>query len=199
MKIHFLIPVLCLLAGPCLGAGSTNGEPRLVDLRCEHLHNPLGIDMLTPRLSWRMDTQKRGAKQTAYRILVAGSLEKLNEHTGDLWDSGKVESDQSHIIPYAGTPLRSEMPCFWKVMVWDQEGNPSGWSPPAHWSMGLLDEKDPSSPEGFAAAGWEAEWIGLDSHPNSKNADTRYGERKTKSARDTSKEEWHKYISAEIK
>lgn len=167
-----------------------------IALRSEYLANPEGIDTRFPRLSWQMQSSERGAKQSAYRVLVASSLELLNQNQGDLWDSGKVVSDQSHIVPYAGKPLHSEMTCFWKVKIWpalsevegDQDEQPSEWSAPAYWSMGLLDEAD-----------WGARWIGLDSHPNSMNVDARYGERKTKSVRDTDKEEWHQYISAEIK
>ena len=159
-----------------------------VALRCEYLTNPEGIDLTTPRLSWKLKTDEPAEHQRAYRILVASSRDQLQKNVGDLWDSGKVESDQSHIIDYAGKPLQSTMPCFWKVMVWNSDNEPSDWSEPARWSMGLLKSDE-----------WEAQWIGLDSHPNSKHADALYGERKTKSARDTSKEEWHKYISAEIK
>ena len=64
-------------------------------LRCEYLKNPLGIEEVTPRVSWRLQSDQRGQKQEAYQILVASSTEKLNKDIGDLWDSGKVNSDQS--------------------------------------------------------------------------------------------------------
>jgi alpha-L-rhamnosidase len=161
--------------------------PVVKNLRCEYLKNPLGIDVVNPRLSWMMESGERGQKQTAYQILVASTPEILAKDQGDLWDSGKVASDQSHVIPYAGKPMQSEMPCFWKVMVWDREGTASPWSEAAMWSMGLLE------PEA-----WQAKWIGLDSHPVDKDADS--GEkRKTRSPKEMSKEEWHEYITAEIK
>ena len=123
-------------------------------LRCEYRIDPLGIDVLTPRLSWTLETvdpANRGERQTAYRILVATNREKLDGDKGDLWDTGKVESDETTHIVYAGKPLGSEVECWWKVRVWDKNGNPSEWSEPARWTMGLLDEED-----------WKAKWIGYD-------------------------------------
>jgi alpha-L-rhamnosidase len=99
----------------------------------------------------------RGVKQTAYQILVASSEKLLKEGKGDLWDSGKVESDQSLQIVYAGKPLTSRMQCYWKVRVWTfteprtLNPEPSLWSAPAYWTMGLLEPDD-----------WTAEWIGHD-------------------------------------
>lgn len=119
-------------------------------LRCENLENPLGIDATQPRLSWIMESTKQNVKQTAYQILVASSEEKLAHNTGDLWDSGKVASDQSILVPYAGTALLSREQCFWKVRIWNGHSK-SGWSGPAFWSMGILHPDE-----------WHAKWIGLD-------------------------------------
>jgi alpha-L-rhamnosidase len=122
------------------------------DLRCENLESPLGIDVAQPRLSWILNSNDRGQKQTAFQILVASSENNLNAGTGDLWDSGKIGSDQSIQLKYAGKPLVSDEGCFWKVRVWDKDGIVSAWSKPAHWSMGLLNPAD-----------WDgAKWIGLD-------------------------------------
>ena len=114
---------------------------RAADLRCEYLANPLGIDVARPRLSWVIEAvhpADRGLKQSAYRVLVASSEQALDAGTGDLWDSGKVASDQSAQVVYGGKSLASGTPAFWKVEVWDQAGNSSGWSAAAKWSMGLL-------------------------------------------------------------
>ena len=116
-------------------------------LRCEYRINPLGIDEASPRLTWRVESKKRGAKQSAYHILVASSAEQLAKNTGDLWDSGKVTSDNSVNITYAGQPLTSRQLCFWKVLVWDGQGDAS-WSKPASWAMGLLKDGD-----------WQADYI----------------------------------------
>ena len=90
-------------------------------LRCEHLANPLGIDVVEPRLSWQLKSQSptRGQYQTAARILVASSPEKLENNEGDLWDSGKVDTGQSILVPYQGTKLVSRQCYWWKVMVWN--------------------------------------------------------------------------------
>jgi len=129
-----------------------------VNLRCEYLTNPLGIDVCEPRLGWKLTSNQRGQKQTAYRVLVATSQVTLNKNVGDLWDSGRVESDQSSQIVYKGKQLTSTMQCFWKVMVWDKDAKPSAWSAPARWSMGLLARKD-----------WQAKWIGYDKLPPLKD------------------------------
>ena len=125
-----------------------------VDLRCEYRKNPLGIDALEPRLSWILrvpDPTARGQVQTAYQILAASSEELLRKDYGDLWDSGKVESDHSVQVSYKGKPLVSRNRVWWKVRVWDNAGGPSSWSESAFWSMGLLKAED-----------WKAKWIGLD-------------------------------------
>ena len=124
------------------------------ELRCENRENPLGVDVVKPRLSWIIkDTRQngvvRGQKQTAYQVLAASTLEILAEGKGDLWDSGKVASDQNILVAYAGKPLVSRLRCYWKVRVWDKDGAVSAWSDAATWTMGLLT---PDS--------WNAKWIG---------------------------------------
>src|SRR5580700_6393591 len=89
----------------------------VAELRCEDLTNPLGIDTTSPRLSWMLHSSRRDQSQTAYQILVASSSRKLADNEGDLWDSGKVVSDQSIQVSYAGTALPSRAECFWKVRV----------------------------------------------------------------------------------
>jgi hypothetical protein len=131
-----------LLAGICPAAVTPQ------NLRCEYLTNPLGLDAGSPRLSWILSSDQRGESQAAYQILVASSAELLNADTGDLWDSGKVVSDESAQIVYAGKTLVSRESCFWKVRAWDRDGQPGAWSPIAQWQMGLLAPTD-----------WTAQWI----------------------------------------
>lgn len=136
-----------------LGVPFTTAQAALKvgDLRCEYLTNPQGIDATAPRLSWISSSDQRNQHQTAYRILVASSLDKLQHDEGDLWDSGRVESDRSIQIPFGGKPLTPHIECFWKVRTWDQDAKESAWSEPANWSMGLLEPAD-----------WNAKWIGLE-------------------------------------
>jgi alpha-L-rhamnosidase len=118
------------------------------DLRCEYLLSPQGIDVAQPRLSWKLESPQRGQKQTAYRVLVASTREKLDADQGDVWDSGKVDSEQSIHVPYAGAALASFAGYWWKAQAWDKDGNPSGWSEPASWTMGVLRPEE-----------WQGKWI----------------------------------------
>ena len=116
-----------------------------VELRCEYLQEPLGIDVEQPRLSWKLkaaNADQRGQAQTAYRILVASSEELLAGDKGDLWDSGEVKSGQSQLVDYGGSALSSGMRCYWKVQVRDEGQALSVWSKPVRWSMGVLKTRD---------------------------------------------------------
>ena len=129
----------------------------VLNLRCEYLQNPLGLDESHPRLSWRVESSERGEKQTAYEILVASELSRLD--LPNLWDSDKVTNSQTINIVYAGKPLASRRRCFWKVKVWNQDGQPSEWSEAAKWTMGLLKPDD-----------WKADYITFrDTSPISKS------------------------------
>ncbi|GLB49608.1 alpha-L-rhamnosidase [Neptunitalea lumnitzerae] len=122
-------------------------------LKCEILDNPLGIDVLNPRLSWQLFASENNVYQEGYQILVASSEEKLNHNQVDLWDSGKVASDNSIHVKYAGKPLKDKEDAYWKVKVWTNKGE-TQWSETAHWSMGIL-----------TYANWKStRWIGYD-HP----------------------------------
>lgn len=130
--------------------------PLLTLLRCEGRDNPVGVDAATPQLSWQLnpaDNTVRGLRQTAYQVLVASTPELLAKDQGNLWDSGKVASDATNQIAYAGKPLASSAVAFWKVRVWSEAiGNasstPSPWSSPASWTVGVLSADD-----------WHASWI----------------------------------------
>ncbi len=119
-----------------------------IGLNCEYLENPIGLDTPEPRLGWVLESNERAQKQSAYQILVASSSALLDQDNGNLWDSGRVSSDQSLQVGYAGKPLRSGQRCFWKVRVWDQDGTASPYSAPATWDMGLLSAQD-----------WQGQWI----------------------------------------
>ena len=132
----------------------TRGPKAPVRLRCEYLVDPLGIEVTDPRLSWEVIDPRRGAVQTAYQVLVASTPEGLAAGKGHLWDTGRVASDQSVHVAYAGRKLRSRTRCHWKVRTWDAAGKASPWSRPALWTMGLLKRSD-----------WQARWIGYGGRP----------------------------------
>ena len=120
------------------------------DLRSEYRINPLGIDNIHPRLSWKIldANNTRGQKQTAYQVLVATSTKALSKNKGDLWNSEKTAGNQSVNVSYQGIALKSGQECYWKVRVWDAVGNASDWSEPAKFTIGLLNPHD-----------WKGEWI----------------------------------------
>jgi len=148
----WMMVILCVRAWASVSlAGLFGPEVQPVDLRCEYRRQPLGIDQLKPRLSWRMEvrdqkSEVRGIKQTAYRVLVATSEKLLKAGKADLWDSGQVASDQSMPVAYQGQALASGQRCCWKVKTWTTAG--AAWSQPACWTMGLLKPED-----------WSAKWV----------------------------------------
>ncbi|MEM9185135.1 MAG: glycoside hydrolase family 78 protein [Planctomycetota bacterium] len=133
---------MCLALGAGAGASADTGVVAAERLRTEYHSNPLGIDQIQPRLSWIVRSDEPGQRQSAYRVLVASTPELLAADTGDLWDTGRVESSQTAQIVYGGSELGSRARCFWKVQAWDHQGRPSPWSEAASWSMGLLDDAD---------------------------------------------------------
>jgi alpha-L-rhamnosidase len=160
-KCAWLVALLGLLfKAALLGGAAAQSNSGVQNLRCEYLANPLGIDVEKPRLSWMLSAGQKTRIQTAYRILVASRPEILQKDSGDLWDSGRVNSSQSTWIEYAGTPLGSETHAYWKVQVWDEAGIASPWSTTATWSMGLLQPSD-----------WHSKWIG-ERHPAGTNEGT---------------------------
>ncbi len=115
-----------------------------VDLRCESLRDPLGIDARRPRLSWKLEAvgTARSQVQSAYRVRVATTATQLAEETPDLWDSGRVESSRQLHVEYEGRAPRSGERCFWQVEVWDGAHRKSQPSPASWWEMGLLSASD---------------------------------------------------------
>ncbi len=122
----------------------------ITNLKCEYKANPIGVDIRKPRFSWELESGKRGVKQTAYQILVSSDIEQLQNGNADIWNSRRINSDQTIHVYYEGIPLESNRKYYWIVNVWDQKGKLYR-SEPAFWTSGLLDPDD-----------WKAKWIGLD-------------------------------------
>ncbi|MBD5781611.1 family 78 glycoside hydrolase catalytic domain [Pelagicoccus sp. NFK12] len=132
--------LLSLLASLLLVAQSYAAS--VVNLTCEYKRDPLGIDETSPRLSWQIESQEHAVQQTAYRILVSTTPEGIKSRQADLWDSGKVESNQSLHLRYAGLPLSSRQTCYWSVQFWDQNNRKSEWSTIGSWEIGLPSQSD---------------------------------------------------------
>ncbi len=95
-------------------------------LRCELAVNPLGLEVMRPRLGWEIKGKEgpdSASNQVAYQIIVSRSRENVEEkEKGDLWDSGKVLSEQSQFIEYKGKPLKKGERYFWRVRIWNKQG-----------------------------------------------------------------------------
>ena len=118
--------------------GQKEPLPPAQELICEYQQNPVGIDKAAPQLSWKIPPYRNGISQLAYEIVVASSQENIEKNVGDMWESGKVMSDQSVYVSYQGKPLESRKSYFWKVKYWDDEGGESTYSEAASWEMALL-------------------------------------------------------------
>ncbi|MDX1641562.1 MAG: family 78 glycoside hydrolase catalytic domain, partial [Balneolaceae bacterium] len=149
-NFHFFVSypvflVLMILAGSTNVAAIQNAENlSTYDLQVEYFTNPVGLDDLKPRLSWKIKSNQRNAHQTAYQIQVS----ETEDFSDISWDTGQVESDQSIHVTYDGSELESRQRYYWRTRIQDNHGNKSGWSETAFWEMGLLTPDD-----------WQAEWI----------------------------------------
>ncbi|MCJ7487983.1 MAG: alpha-L-rhamnosidase, partial [Candidatus Aminicenantes bacterium] len=119
-----------------------------VRLRCEYLAEPLGVDTLTPRISWLVESPTRGDFQKAFQVLVASARELLQGDIGDFWDTGMIDAEKTANVEYRGEALQSCTRYFWKVRWWNREGAASPWSEPASFVTGFLYEGD-----------WKPKWI----------------------------------------
>jgi hypothetical protein len=156
LRVSVLLPALFLVliaaaAGPAERAHAAKGgggKVAVMDLRTDNVSNPLGIDNREPRLGWTLHSKVNGERQTAYQVIVASSAGRVRSGAADVWDSGRVASDESVDVAYGGPELESARRYHWKVRVWDARGKASAWSAPAWWETGLL------SPEDWGAARW---------------------------------------------
>ena len=142
---------LTLMAITCAPLAAQTG-PGFGSLKCEQETDPVGIETPSPRFSWQLVSPERGCRQTAYRIVVAGTEKDAAAGRATMWDSGKVPGEQSLLIPYDGQPLEAAETYYWSVRVWGPDGKPSAWSPAQRFTMGLPDREDWSG----------ARWIALE-------------------------------------
>jgi alpha-L-rhamnosidase len=136
MKKLFLLLMPILMYSLLVNAQVIPGN-----LLTENLTNPIGLDVPNPRFSWQLITEMRNVSQSAYEI-------KITSGKTNIWNSGKIESDQSVQVPYAGPALQSGKKYSWQVRSWDNIGKASAWSPSATFQMAYLQISD-----------WKAKWI----------------------------------------
>jgi alpha-L-rhamnosidase len=141
IKLSFVIITLC--------SNIVAQDLTVKDLTCEHRKDPIGIDILKPRFSWKITAAGNNIMQSAYSIRV--STDGKFSRSKTIWQSGKVESNESVLIDYNGPTLKSEQRYFWQVKIWDNRGRESKWSEVAFWEMGLLSQTE-----------WKAKWIEME-------------------------------------
>lgn len=122
---------------------------KIKQMKVQNLNKPLGIGTKQPILAYMLSKNDTENYQSAYRIVVSTSEQKLIKNIGDLWDTGKRESSNNFGILYEGKELTSRQKVFWKVKVWDERNRESDWSDISYWEMGLLQNCD-----------WKGQWIG---------------------------------------
>ena len=138
IKVIFSFLLICSF----YAASAKNEVKQLI---CEYHTNPIGIDVLKPRLSWQIQSDGQDVMQTAYEIKVTDQSSKGKL----LWSSGKVESQQSVNVVYEGSALKSMQRVYWQVRIWDNQKKVTAWSESAYWEMGILESES-----------WKASWIG---------------------------------------
>jgi alpha-L-rhamnosidase len=117
------------------------------NLKCEYLVNPLGIDTQKPRFTWQMIDSKMGAGQSAYRIIVGMDSAAVAGGSGDVWDSGKIRSEQN-LVKYDGKKLEPFTRYYWSVQIWNEKGDRSAMSKTAFFETGLMETLN-----------WKGSWI----------------------------------------
>jgi alpha-L-rhamnosidase len=149
LNLNFnLIPILFLVVSFLIFTGcNSQQDTEVKDLTVEYLINPVGVDIPSPRFSWKIASAGRGVYQEASRIIVSERPEEVKKKTGNIWDSGRIPGDNTINIPYSGVSLQSNTTYYWRVCLWINEDD-FVWSEPASFHTGILDPSE-----------WKAEWI----------------------------------------
>jgi alpha-L-rhamnosidase len=144
--------ILCFLMLICPLVVSASTTFSLYDLTCDETNNPLGLENVHPCFSWKIHAGQRNFVQSAFQILVSTKVEDLDRDCGTIWDSHKVSSGKSILVPFAGSQLHTSAVYYWKVRIWNQDNESSAWSQVQTFTMGLLSVQD-----------WQnARWIALE-------------------------------------
>jgi alpha-L-rhamnosidase len=122
---------------------------------CNFTENPLGIESQSPVFGWQLQSGKQNQSQSAYQIVVSDNEKDISACTGNIWNTEKVTSWKSLLVPYQGPKLQPAKKYYWRVKVWNQDGVASRWSHKAWFVTGLFTESD-----------WQgARWIGYTDLP----------------------------------
>ncbi|MDP2114754.1 MAG: family 78 glycoside hydrolase catalytic domain [Bacteroidota bacterium] len=118
-----------------------------INLQCEHMVNPIGIDAASPRLKWQMNDTRQGAMQTAYQIVAGTDSAKVSKGKGNMWDSRKIQST-GMLENYQGKPLQPFTKYYWTVRIWDQNNKQSSLAKVASFETGMM-----------LMSNWKGSWI----------------------------------------
>jgi len=149
MKISIIILCLSALLSSIniFGKNDTVSICTPKDLQCEYLFNPIGIDDVAPRLSWRLNDSRQGAFQSAYNIVVGTDSLAVLQGVGNMWNTAMV-SDSSMLATYLGKELQPYAKYFWAVQLWDKDGVKGSLSQVASFETGLMRQEN-----------WQGKWI----------------------------------------
>lgn len=151
MNKYLLLLVIVLL---CFSA---NAQITVGAAFCENRTNPYGVNLKDVVFSWELESEGKSVLQTAYRLVISSSEEKLNANNFDVFDTGIIKSSQSIQVGYKGKVLRPAFTYYWKVKVWNHKEQNSNWSANQYFTTGLFSKSD-----------WKnAKWIGFEKFPDS--------------------------------
>ncbi|MCH5597812.1 glycoside hydrolase family 78 protein [Niabella ginsengisoli] len=125
-------------------------QVQVQNLLVEQQSHPIGIATSQPRFSWQITSDKRNVEQTAYEIIVASSKTNIEKSLGDVWSSGKINTDHSILVPFKGSQLYPNRYYYCKVKVYTNKGD-IAWSKPMFFTLGFINKSD-----------WKAQWIGYE-------------------------------------
>lgn len=118
-----------------------------VNLQCEHLINPIGIDASAPRLQWQMHDSREGALQTAYQLFVGTDSLEVSSGRGNVWETGKISGSEM-LVSYVGKSLQPFTKYYWTVVLWDKDQQKLAPAAVASFETGMMQMSN-----------WKGEWI----------------------------------------
>ena len=146
-KFRLSLIIILVFLGLIDCDNSPKNETSIYELKCEYLVNPIGLDVKTPRLNWKIKDQRRGVIQKAYKISVGTDSTKVAKGKGSYWSTGKVKSDDQMVV-YSGKQLQPFKKYYWTVSIWDKDNNLVQASQTASFEMGMIESRN-----------WKGSWI----------------------------------------
>ena len=139
--------ITIVFMGFVLNTHSQNDLPRVYDLKSEYLANPIGLDVKTPRFTWKIKDQRRGAFQKAYKISVGIDSIDVAAGNGSHWNTGKINSDHQMVV-YGGKALQAFHKYYWSLTVWDKNNKKVECDRLSSFEMGMMEARN-----------WKGSWI----------------------------------------